>query len=135
VKTIDSLASSLGVDWHTQVNHGYPHWFPSMKEAFTPMDDLFKDISNRVRDPYPKVIYFETDDTKYGASDWLTITGLDTLAFKAAWQTDPNFKITEWLDNNDFNKTIHCEEWAFNYPHKSGVIKARREDNTFYIET
>lgn len=135
VQTIDSLAKTMCVDWHTQVNHGYPHWFPSMKEAFEPMGNMFADMANRVRNPYPKRIYFETDNIKYGTSDWITITKLDTLTPKAAWQTAPNFKITEWPDNRDFNKIVHREEWAFNYPHSSGAVNARREGNKFYIET
>jgi hypothetical protein len=135
VKTIDSLANSLGVSWHTELNKGYPHWFPSMPEAKAPMAKLFADMATRVRNPYPKAIYFETDNTKYGTSDWITITRLDTSAAKAAWQTDPNFKIDEWLDNNDFNKKIYRPEMAFNYPHKSGAIKVRRDGNNIYVET
>ncbi|MDB4923040.1 hypothetical protein [Mucilaginibacter sp.] len=135
VKTIDSLANSLGVKWHTELNKGYPHWFPSMKESQVPMAKIFEDMNTRVRVPYPKEIYFETDNVKYGASDWVTITALDTLSKKATWHTDPNFKITEWLDNNDFNKTIHREETAFDYPHKSGAMKATRNGNNIHIET
>jgi pimeloyl-ACP methyl ester carboxylesterase len=135
VKTIDSLAKSLGVTWYTQLNVGYPHWFPSMKEAFTPMAKIFADMANRVRNPYPGSIYFETDDVKYGTSDWITITKLDTLSKKTAWQTDPNFKITDWPDKSDFNKIVHHEEMAFDYPHKSGAVKAKRQGNDFYIQT
>jgi len=135
VKTVDSLAKSLGVNWYTQLNVGYPHWFPSMKEAFTPMAKIFEDMANRVRNPYPKEIYFETDKLKYGTSDWITITKLDTLSKKAAWQTDPNFKITDWPDTNDFNKIVHREEMAFDYPHRSGAVKAKRQGNDFYIQT
>jgi hypothetical protein len=135
VTTIDSIANSLGVQWHTELNKGYPHWFPSMKESLLPMDKIFEDMGTRRRDPYPANIYFETDNVKYGESDWITITALDTLSAKAAWQTDPNFKITEWLDNHDFDKTIHRDEMAFNYPHRSGAIKTKRTDNNIYIET
>ena len=135
IKTIDSLANSLGVNWHTELNKGYPHWFPGMKESLVPMAKIFDDMAGRVRNPYPKEIYFETDDIKYGQSDWITITGLDTLAKKANWQTDPNFKITEWVDKQDFNKTVHREEMAFDYPRKSGAVKAKRVGNNFYIET
>jgi len=135
VKTIDSLANSLGISWHTELNKGYPHWFPSLPEAKAPMAKLFADMSGRLRNPYPKEIYFETDNTKYGNSDWITITTLDTLSAKAAWQTDPNFKIDEWLDNNDFNKKIYRPAMAFDYPHKSGAVKARREGNNIYVET
>ncbi|MDB5149199.1 MAG: hypothetical protein JWQ57_3219 [Mucilaginibacter sp.] len=135
VKKIDSLANSLSVNWHTQINYGYPHWFPSMKESLVPMANIFEDMATRVRNPYPDKIYFETDNIKYGVSDWISITGLDTISKKAVWQIDPNFKITEWLDNRDFNKTIYREELAFDYPHKSGAIKARRKGNNIYIET
>ncbi|MDP9079771.1 MAG: hypothetical protein M3O71_20265 [Bacteroidota bacterium] len=135
VKTIDSLANSLAVKWHTELNKGYPHWFPSMEESQVPMAKIFEDMSKRIRNAYPKEIYFETDNVKYGTSDWVTITALDTLAEKAAWQTDPNFKITQWLDNNDFNKTVHREEVAFDYPHKSGAIKAKHTGNNIYVET
>jgi dienelactone hydrolase len=135
VKTIDSLANSLGVNWHTELNKGYPHWFPSMKESLQPMAKIFENMTTRVRNPYPKEIYFETDNVKYGGSDWIAITRLDTLAKKAGWQIDPNFKITTWIDNKDFNKTIRREEMAFDYPHKSGAIKAKREGNNVYIET
>ena len=135
VKTIDSLAKSLGVTWYTQLNVGYPHWFPAMKEAFTPMAKIFADMAHRVRNPYPDSIYFETDNVKYGASDWITVTQLDTLSKKAAWQTDPNFKITAWPDKNDFNKIVHREEMAFYYPHKSAAVKAKRQGNNFYVQT
>ena len=135
VKTIDSLAKSQGVNWYTQMNVGYPHWFPAMKEAFTPMAKIFEDMANRVRNPYPAEIYFETDNVRYGTSDWITITKLDTLSKKAAWQTDPNFKISEWPDKSDFNKIVHREEMAFDYPHKSGAIKAKRQGNDFYIQS
>jgi hypothetical protein len=135
VKTIDSLANALGVNWHTELNKGYPHWFPSMKESLLPMAKIFEDMETRVRNPYPREIYFETDNIKYGASDWITITGLDTLSKKASWQIDPNFKITAWLDNKDFSKIIHREEMAFDYPHRSGAIKAKMDGNNIYIET
>jgi len=135
VKTMDSLANSVGVKWHTELNKGYPHWFPSMKEALVPMAKIFNDMATRMRNPYPQEIYFETDNVKYGDSDWITIASLDTLAKKEAWQTDPNFKIAEWLDNNDFNKIIHREEMAFDYPHKSGALKAKRIGNNIYIQT
>ena len=135
VKTMDSLASSVGVKWHTELNKGYPHWFPSMKESLAPMAKIFEDMAARIRNPYPKEIYFETDNVKYGASDWITITALDTLSKKANWQTNPNFKITEWPDNNDFNKIIKRDEMAFDYPHKSGAIKAKRVGNNIYVET
>jgi predicted esterase len=135
VKVIDSLANSLGVSWHTQLNKGFPHWFPAMKESLEPMAQIFVDMETRVRNPYPDKIYFETDNVKYGASDWITITGLDTLSNKANWQIDPNFKITEWLDNNDFNKIVAREEMAFAYPHESGAIRAARKGNNIHIET
>lgn len=135
VKTIDSLANSLGVSWHTELNKGYPHWFPSLPEAKALMAKIFMDMSARLRNPYPKAIYFETDNTKYGTSDWISITALDTLSAKAVWQTEPNFKIDEWLDNNDFNKKIYRPAMAFDYPHKSGAVKARREGNNIYVET
>lgn len=135
VKTIDSLANSLGVTWHTELNKGYPHWFPSMKEAKEPMAKIFADMATRMRNPYPKGIYFETDNARYGSSDWIAVTALDTLSTKAAWQADPNFKITEWLDNNDFNKKIYRPEMAFDYPHKSGAVKTKRDGNNIYVET
>ncbi|HEY8927748.1 MAG TPA: hypothetical protein VIM55_01055 [Mucilaginibacter sp.] len=135
VKIIDSIANSLGVNWHTQLNKGYPHWFPAMKESQLPMSDIFEDMATRVRNPYPQKIYFETDNLKYNTSDWITITVLDTLSTKAAWQIDPNFKITEWLDNQDFNKVICREEMAFDYPHRSGAVKAHRTGNDIYVET
>ena len=135
VKSIDSLANLLGVNWHTQLISGFPHWFPSMKESLQPMAKIFEDMTTRVRNPYPEEIYFETDDIKYGNSDWISITALDTLSEKANWQTDPNFRITKWLDNNDFNKVHNREEMAFNYPRKSGAIKAIRKGNSIYLET
>lgn len=135
VKTIDSLANSLGVSWHTQLHKGFPHWFPAMKESLEPMALIFKDMETRIRNPYPDKIYFETDNVRYGTSDWVTITSLDTLSNRANWHTNPNFEIAEWLDNNDFNKTIAREEMAFDYPHRSGAIRAVRKCNNIRIET
>lgn len=135
VQMIDSLAHSLGVRWHTELNKGFPHWFPAMKESRVPMAELFADMARRVRNPYPEDLYFETDDVRYGASDWVTISRLDTLHQKAKWQLDPNFSIERWLDNIDFTKFIHRPEMAFDYPRRSGAIKAVRNGNTFHIVT
>lgn len=135
VKTIDSLGNSLGVEWHTEMNKGYPHWFPSMNEALKSMEKIFLDMQKRVRSPFPQEIYFETDDVHYGNSDWITITALDTFKNKAQWHKTENFIISEWMDNNDFNKTYKKEEFAFDYPRKSGVIKAIKKGNEFFIET
>ena len=135
VKTVDSLANSLGVGWHTQLNRGFPHWFPSMKESLQPLAKIFEDMETRVRNPYPFEIYFETDHVRYGTSDWITITSLDTLSKKAAWQINPNFKIEEWVDNKDFNKVLYREEMAFEYPHRSGAMKAIRRGNDIYVVT
>lgn len=135
VNTMDSLARSLGVNWHTQLNAGYPHWFPDMKESFAPMAAIFEDMVARVRDPYQKEIYWETDDIHYGSSDWISITGLDTLAATSGWQQSFNFMITQWPDNSDFNKVIYRNEPAFDYPRRSGAVKTWRKGNTINIET
>lgn len=135
IEVIDSLANSLGVSWHTQLEKGFPHWFPAMRESFESMAQIFDDMETRVRNPYPDKIYFETDNVRYGTSDWIVITGLDTLVKKADWQIDPNFKIAEWVDNKDFNKVIARDEMAFDYPHRSGSISAVRKGNNIHIET
>lgn len=135
VKEIETLAKSLGVDWQTQMNEGFPHRFPSMNQSLEPMKKLFEDMSKRVRNPYQKEMYFESDNPKYGTSDWLTISELDTSLQPKEWQKQRNFKITKWIDAKDFNKTVEREEMAFDYPQKSGAVKAKIKNNKIIIET
>jgi len=134
VRTIDSLARELGVDWHTQLNEGYPHWFPIMEESAVPMATLFQDMANRQRNPYPKNIYFETDNVKYGISDWISIDKLDTLGREVDWKLRPNFWITDWIDNKDFNKHYQKREQAFKYPRKSGAVKSSCNGNDIDVQ-
>ena len=62
---------------------------------------------------------------------------LDTLASRKAWHKEKNFKISQWLEYNEKDSLITktVDKMAFDFPRKSGKIRARYADNVFRIET
>ncbi|CAL2101781.1 conserved exported protein of unknown function [Tenacibaculum sp. 190130A14a] len=116
---------------------GFPHWFPEFKESEPAYKILFNHLEERKRDPFPKQISWEFDDNTYGDIDWISNIKLDTLQSKAQWHKNLNFKITEWLsyNNNDSLVSKKVDKKAFDFPRKSGKVKARYANNSFHIQT
>lgn len=131
------LMETLHADYKEYRYPGFPHWFPQFDESEPAYQILFKDLKNRERNPFPKEISWEFDDENYGSTDWITDLKLDTLAPKSAWHKELNFKIDQWLnyDKNDSLVLQKADKYAFDFPRKSGKIKARYEANEFRIET
>lgn len=131
------LMDSINADYNEYRYHGFPHWFPQFDESEPAYQILFDDLTNRKRNPFPKEISWEFDDEKYGNIDWISNIKLDTLNSKADWHRQLNFKVTRWLDydKNDSLITQKVDKNAFDFPRKSGKIKARFKDNVFHIET
>ena len=131
------IMDSLGLVYQDYRFEGYPHWFPEFDESEEAYQILFKDLLNRERNPFPNPIYWELDDLNHGEVDWLKITKLDTLKEKKDWHVAINFSIKEWLQYNDNKELvpIKVNQPAFDFPRKSGAIRANVKDNIFRIET
>lgn len=56
---------------------------------------IFQSMANTRRNPFQSVIYWETDNTKYGKCDWIEILELDTLRSAANWHNKPNTLIDD----------------------------------------
>ena len=134
---LTALMQSLHIDYKDYRYNGYPHWFPEFNGSEPAHKILFDDLLNRKRNPFPNKLIWETDDVKYGKIDWIEITKLDTISPKKEWQKNYNFKITKWLeyDDNDSLQVKDVDKIAFNFPRKSGQIKANYSKNRFNIET
>jgi predicted esterase len=134
---LTKLMKGIAADYKDYRYNGFPHWFPQFGESEPAFQILFKDLVNRKRSPFPKEISWEFDDEKYGNIDWISDIKLDTLKLKAPWHQELNFKITKWLnyDKNDSLIVEKVNKNAFDLKRKSGKIKAKYENNIFYIET
>ena len=133
--TLAKLALSLGIDWQNHVYHDFPHWFPQFKESEPAFKLMFEDMKTRARNPFRHNLNWQCDDVKYGRCDWIGIEELDTLAEKKKWQTEINFPVTHWINNNDTSKVSDTVVTAFNFPRLSGAVKAHYTNNRFYIES
>ncbi|WP_286485992.1 alpha/beta hydrolase-fold protein [Empedobacter falsenii] len=134
---LTTLMESLHIDYKDYRYNGYPHWFPEFNGSEPAYKILFDDLLNRKRNPFPNKLVWQTDDVKYGKIDWIEITKLDTISPNKEWQKNYNFKITKWLeyDDNDSLQVKDVDKMAFNFPRKSGQIKANYSKNRFDIET
>lgn len=116
---------------------GFPHSFPSFDESEPAYQILFNDLLKRVRNPYPNTISWEFDDNRYGHIDWISDAKLDTLQPIANRHKPLNFTIRQWLryDKNDSLIAEEADKQAFDFPRKSGKLKAAYADNIFHLET
>lgn len=131
------LMAEIKADYKEYRYTGFPHWFPQFDESEAAYRILFSDLAKRERNPFPEHISWEFDDDKYGNIDWLADIRLDTLQAAEDWHQERNFRITQWLDydKKDSLITLSVDKNAFDFPRKSGRIKAGYADNVFRIET
>lgn len=131
------LMGRINADYKEYRYYGFPHWFPQFDASEPAYQIIYSDLANRNRNPFPKEISWEFDDEKYGTIDWLTDIKLDTLSPKASWHKELNFKINKWLDydKKDSLIVLKVDKNAFDFPRKSGRIKAEYDNNIFRIET
>lgn len=134
---LDSLMQNLKADYKDYRYNGFPHWFPQFDESEDAFKTLFEDLKKRERNPFPNTITWEFDDNSYGNIDWIRDVKLDTLSPKKDWQKQINFSIDKWLkyDKNDSLITVDVNKKAFDFPRKSGKIKAEYSNNVFTIKT
>lgn len=135
--SLNQVMLRLGADYQDHRYDGFPHWFPAFDASEAAHERIFTDIIQRERNPYPKQIYWETDDKKHGTVDWLQIVELDTVAAPATWHQSINFEITSWLDYDENDSLIskQVDKQAFDFPRKSGAIQASYVDNVFTISS
>lgn len=134
---LTKLMSRINADYKDYRYNGFPHWFPEFDESEPAVQILFEDVKNRERKPFPKEISWEFDDEKYGNIDWLSEIKLDTIIPKSDWAKELNFKITTWLnyDENDQLISQEVDRDAFDFPRKSGKVKAEYGGNVFQLKT
>lgn len=134
--SLNVMMTNLKADYQDHRYNGWPHWFPQFDESEPVYPMIFRDIAGRNRNPFRKDIYWECDNLNYGATDWVKITSLDTLAKPASWQTQLNFNIHKLLsydkDENLITKDTLLK--AFNFPRKSGAVKGHFNNNEFHME-
>lgn len=131
------LMHQINADYNEFRYNGFPHWFPEFDESEPAYVILFNDLMSRKRNPFPKTITWEFDDDNYGNIDWISEAKLDTLSSKTSWHKELNFKIDKWLSYNENDSLITqvVDKNAFDFPRKSGKIKAEYNQNVFRIET
>lgn len=132
------LMQGMKTDYKEYRYEGYPHWFPEFDQSEEAVRLLFEDMSRRRRHPYRDSLTWELDDDRYGNIDWLADLRLDTLRERAPWhEPSPNFRITRWLayDERDSLVAKEVNRPAFDFPRRSGKVRAAYADNTFRIET
>lgn len=131
------LMNGISADYKEYRYNGFPHWFPQFNESEPAYQILFKDLKSRKRDPFPKKISWEFDDERNGNIDWISDIKLDTLSKTINQHKELNFKINKWLVYDDKDSLIvkDVDKNAFDFPRKSGKIKAEYDHNVFRIET
>ena len=131
------LMKGISADYKEYRYTGFPHWFPQFDESEPAYQIIFKDLKNRQRNPFPKAVSWEFDDDRYGNIDWISHIKLDTLSKNINGRKALNFKINKWLayDDHDSLRVKDVDQNAFDFPRRSGKIKAEYNNNVFHIET
>ena len=136
--SLNVIMKKMGADYQDHRYKGWPHWFPQFDESEPAYKLLFKDLKSRSRNPFQKSIYWECDDVKYGKTDWIQITALDTANKQADWHKRINFDIYKVVDYDQSKDTVITTDTlfkAFNFPRKSSAVRATFSNNEFHIET
>ncbi len=137
--TLNVLMKAMGAEYSDHRFNGFPHWFPKFDESEPAYVALFADLAKRTRQPFPAKLTWECDDERYGVIDWLSDIRLDTLATRADWHKNTNFRIRKWLeyDKTEEDKLISKDTDipAFAFPRRSGKITATYQDNVFRLYT
>ncbi|WP_192579333.1 alpha/beta hydrolase-fold protein [Dyadobacter aurulentus] len=138
-RAITSLAKQLGVDWQNHEisgnrNHSYMivSRDSTVKEAYR---KLFENLLSKERNPFQPALYWECDDTRHGRSDWLEITGLDTLEARASWHKEVNTAVTGWREVVKPEILLDSTSNAFAFPRRSGAVQASYANNRFELTT
>ncbi|HMF71301.1 MAG TPA: hypothetical protein VK616_07485, partial [Flavitalea sp.] len=123
IKTLDSLKAPVLYKEYIGYGHEDNHL-----QIDRPYSLIF--LQSISRNPFPKEIYWETDNTSFNQCDWLRIISLDTLQQKKAeWQKDFNSNLYEKRTKEFMNEPY------YRHKSRSGAVKAYYDNNHFSIET
>ncbi len=104
---------------------GYTHYDRQLAKDFPNTIHFFKSVS---RNPFPKNMYWEMNDTHNNQCDWIKITAFDITMNKAKWHQPLNVKVYNPSGKDFENEDYYTID-------KSAAIKGRYENNLFEIET
>jgi predicted esterase len=86
-------------------------------------------IQNIVRNPYPKTLFWESDNSIFNQIDWLKIKLLKVEDEREIWQSNLNQKSYDRINKKYFDFDY------YSYKAKSGAVIAEYSNNTFRIKT
>ncbi len=122
IKTLDSLKVPVVYKEYLGYNHEDKHLSLDAQNG-----KLF--IQSIVRNPYPKTLYWESDNSLFNQIDWLKIKTLLTEEEPESWHTNINHKTYNKID-------LKYDDYGYyEYKNKSGAVIAEFNNNTFKIKT
>jgi predicted esterase len=86
------FAKSNGANWTNYTRTGDHGLAIFQRDS---INFIFDTLSRQKRNPFPKKLQWETDNTKNGRNGWVEILELDTLGKKADWQIPLNPTVTQ----------------------------------------
>ena len=121
-KTLDSLKAPVIYKEYLGYNHEDKHLSLDAQNG-----KLF--IQNIIRNPYPKNIYWESDNSLFNQIDWLKIKTLSTEDRPENWHTNINHKTYNKIDKK------YDDYGYYEYKNKSGAVIAEFNNNIFKFKT
>ncbi|MCR8559315.1 hypothetical protein KXD93_16780 [Mucilaginibacter sp. BJC16-A38] len=122
VRALDSIKAPVTYKEYSGYKHMDAHLMKDFKNSV-----LF--LGTTVRNPFPKSIYWETNDSTSASIDWMHIVSWDLQEAAAAWHRTVNVKTY-----NKVQKTYMAYPYYIGLD-KSAAIKASYKDNSFAVET
>ncbi len=122
IKALDSLKVPITYKEYLGYKHEDKHLSLDSKNS-----KLF--IQSVVRNPYPKVLYWESDNDLFNQIDWLKIKSLRVEDESKIWQSNINQKSYDRINKKSFDFDY------YSYKNKSGAVIAEFRNNAFRIKT
>jgi predicted esterase len=122
IKTLDSIKAPILYKEYIGYQHEDKHLQIDKPYSLTFLNSIS-------RNPFSKEVYWETDNILFNTCNWLRIISLDTLAQKAGWHNELNWKLY-----NRRTKEFMDEPYYRN-KNKSGAVIAKYNNNHFTLET
>ncbi|WP_276483295.1 hypothetical protein [Paraflavitalea pollutisoli] len=123
ISSIYNYSREIGANWYNQLvpgSHSLPYNTPS------PIRFIYDSLINQRRDPFPRQLQWQTDNTLNGRYYWMQIAQLDTLATPSSWHVNHNPTVP---GKNDKRDTLNYNR------RRSGAIMANISNNRVYIHT
>lgn len=122
VKTLDSLKAPVIYKEYLGYSHDDKHLDLDAQNAKS-------FIQSVTRNPYPKTLIWESENSLYNQIDWLKIKTLSTEDNAETWHKDINQKGYNRVDKK-------FDDWDYYiYKNKSGAVIAEFNNNTFIVKT